>query len=106
MENKEKILLFKKITLLINKKFCKGKLVIKEINLFDGFHKKREVKGYYKIKKRIISIGENNSLLSQINTLIHELAHAYSRQISGSKRGHTKKFRKVVREFSKFIDKK
>ena len=87
MENKKEIKFLWKIVRLINKEHCKNKLVIDKIVLYKNY--RRDSIGTYsnneKKDKKIIEIYSKSDFLEKIDTLIHELAHAYKDQIRGIK---------------------
>jgi len=86
MNHKEKLKLFWKITRLINRKHCRGKLKINKIVLSNKHDKKHPQMGYYRPAKKEIGIFENRKHHSskmvhfQITTILHELAHAHQWQ--------------------------
>jgi len=85
-QNNKELNLMWKIVRLINKEHCDGKLKIDKI----VFYKKdKHVLGTYchneKKDIKVIEIYSKSDFLEKINTLIHELAHAYVDQIKGVK---------------------
>ena len=106
MNQKEKLKLFWKITDLINKTYCSGKLAIKDIRFFNDpkrfgydhykIHKDSRgrvigypCKGHYDLKRNIIFILDNKKDLNttcsiaHIINFLHELAHAQQIQLRG-----------------------
>ena len=75
-KNEEKIEFFWKITNYINKKHCKGKLIVKKI-LVSKKSRGKGVLGCYSTKKKNIWIKEGLGPVFSIKVLLHELAHAY-----------------------------
>ena len=112
MNPQQKLKLFWKIINHLNKKFCKNKLVIKKITLFrkEDLHKSfPDHYGWYFMDRRDILIREDLSLVSQLNILSHELAHAYQFQILKYSPTRVRKHDKVGgnmnRQFLNEIDK-
>lgn len=108
MNKQDKLKLFWKIIRRINKKFCKNKVKINKIVLFEqkdlhkSFPKKR---GWYFQDERNLLIKEDEPLLLQIIIVIHEFTHAYEDQIlgySGKRRNkHDEEEGKIYRKFLK-----
>ncbi|MFH1311096.1 MAG: hypothetical protein ABIH65_01685 [Nanoarchaeota archaeon] len=112
MQQKEKLKLFWRIINHLNKKFCKNKLVIKDIifltkdELNKLKEKGREPCGIYMIEEKVIAVDKELSLVGSITNLCHELTHAYQHQIEHNHRGgHNKVGGKVYLKFMKATDK-
>lgn len=113
MKERIKIKVFWKITEKLNKNLCDNKIKIKKIVFFDktkGRNLPKEViTGTYDIANQIIGIKSKRSLLQQIDTLCHELSHAYQHQILkypyGRKKIHDKKGGAIYQKFLKETDK-
>lgn len=108
MNKKENVKIFRMIFNRINKKFCKNKLVINKIRLFNSFEKTSGcgvVHGFYNSHKKTLGIKKDISLVEQIDTVCHELTHAYQHQIDGSKvMSHNKTGNKIYSKFLKSTD--
>ncbi|MBS3091492.1 hypothetical protein J4217_03540 [Candidatus Pacearchaeota archaeon] len=104
MNSKERLKLSWKITNHINKKFCKNRLIIDKILFFNSIRKSKGcgvVHGFYDSNSKMIGIKNDISLIEQIETLCHELTHAYQHQIEkNNKLVHNKVGNKI---FSKFM---
>ncbi len=108
MNNNEKLKLFWNITKHINKKCCENKLVIKDITLFrhGDLHKSfPKSHGWYFADKKSIKIYEDEPLIMQVIILIHEITHAYQRQILKNKGRHDRSGGRIYRAFLNETDK-
>ena len=76
MNKKQKLKLFWTIAKIINKDCCNNRLQIKKIVLFNG----RKSRGYYTQNTYEIGLRESEPVILLIETLAHELAHAYQFQ--------------------------
>jgi len=120
MNNKQRLKFFWKITKIINKKFCKNKLKIKDIIFFRKKKRLfRNTVGIYVHDFKVIMLRESIPIQLQIKILCHELAHVYERQIIkidysnihkkrlGSKKyykcAHNKKFHRLFDKFLKEV---
>ena len=105
---KKRLKSFLKIYEHINKKFCNDKLKISKIVFFKRCKDKpckAVIVGYYKKYNKVIGIKLDKPLISQIDTLCHELSHAYQHQILGHSARHDKKGGKIYHDFLKETDK-
>lgn len=110
MNDIQKLRLFWKIIDIVNKKFCKNKLKINSIAFFKKCNKDKKTckavtTGYYTVYSKRIGINSNTSLICQIDTLCHELAHVYQHQILGHSGRHDKRGGKIYQKFLKETDK-
>lgn len=96
----------------LNKNFAIGKIKINKIVFYKNFEIKRKnpdkgiIHGYYDIKNKVIGIRKGISQLDQLETLLHEYAHAYERQfLKIKKRGHSKEGGRIFTMFKEESDK-
>ncbi len=110
MNKQQKLKLFWKITNHLNKKFCKDKIKInKIIFLRKIINPKRKDKGttygYYRIRDKTIAILKDAPEVYKLETLCHELAHAYQHQILRQKLTHNERGWEMMKDMLKEIDK-
>ena len=108
MNSNQKFRLFWSIIKHINERLCQNKLEISRIVLFHKYREQKHfrmmVNGFYDLRNKRIALKIDKPLISQIDTLLHELAHAYQIQILGHSGRHDKIGGELYRKFLKETD--
>ena len=93
----------------INKKFCKNKIKINKIifpsRIINPNKDKGTTYGYYEMKGKVIAILKDAPVIDKLETLIHELTHAYQHQVLGKKFSHNEHGWEMFKKFKKESDK-